>query len=40
MSLDLILAQRRAEYAEALDRALSKIVAHLANRPEVEKGYR
>ena len=37
MSLDLILAQRRAEYAEALDRALSKIVAHLANMPEVEQ---
>jgi len=37
MSLDLILAQRRAEYAEALDQALSKIVAHLANMPEVEQ---
>jgi predicted nucleotidyltransferase len=37
MSLDLILAQRRAEYAEALDRALSKIVTHLANLPEVEQ---
>jgi predicted nucleotidyltransferase len=37
MSLEMVLAQRRAEYAEALDRALSKIVAHLANMPEVEQ---
>jgi len=37
MSLEMVLAQRRAEYAEALDRALDKIMAHLTNMPEVEQ---
>jgi hypothetical protein len=32
MSLEMVLVQRRAEYAEALDRALDRTVSHLANR--------
>ena len=37
MSHEGILLQRRAEYAEALDRALDRIVAQLAAMPEVER---
>jgi len=31
------LAEKRAEYAEDLQRALNKIVSHLANMPQVEQ---
>jgi predicted nucleotidyltransferase len=31
------LEQRRAEYSQALDDALDKVLDYLANRPEVEK---
>jgi predicted nucleotidyltransferase len=37
MGMEMALAQKRAEYAEALERALDKIVAHLASMPEVEQ---
>ena len=37
MNQDTTLTQRRAEYAEALDRALNRIVAQLAAMPEVER---
>jgi predicted nucleotidyltransferase len=37
VSHEVILLQRRAEYAEALDRALDRIVAQLAAMPEVER---
>jgi predicted nucleotidyltransferase len=34
---EIPLVQRRAEYGEALDRALNKIITHLASLPEVER---
>lgn len=37
MNQDTTLTQRRAEYAEALDRALNKIMTQLAAMPEVER---
>ncbi len=37
MSLESVLEQRRAEYSQALDEALNRIVDHLANMPEVER---
>jgi predicted nucleotidyltransferase len=37
MNQGTTLTQRRAEYDEALDRALKKIVAQLAAMPEVER---
>jgi predicted nucleotidyltransferase len=37
MNQDTTLTQRRAEYAEALDCALNRIVAQLAAMPEVER---
>jgi predicted nucleotidyltransferase len=37
MSLESFLEQRRAEYSQALDEALDRIVAHLAHMPEVER---
>jgi predicted nucleotidyltransferase len=37
MGLDMVLTERRAEYAEALERALDEVVAHLARMPEVER---
>jgi len=35
MGLDMVLAERRAEYVAALEGALDEVVAHLANMPEV-----
>jgi len=37
MGLDVTLTERRAEYAGALERALDKVVAHLASMPGVER---
>ena len=37
MSLGSIVSERRAEYCETLARALERIVAHLAEMPEVER---
>ena len=37
MGLDMVLTERRAEYAEALECALDELVAHLSNMPEVER---
>lgn len=37
MNQDTTLTQRRAEYAEALDRVLNRIVAQLSAMPEVEQ---
>jgi predicted nucleotidyltransferase len=37
MNQDTTLTQRRAEYVEALDHALNRIVAQLAAMPEVER---
>ncbi len=37
MNAEISLAQRRIEYGAALDRAFSKIIAHLASLPEVER---
>jgi predicted nucleotidyltransferase len=37
MGLDMVLTERRAEYAEALECALDEVVAHLSRMPEVER---
>lgn len=37
MSLESILLERRAEYCEALARALEKIITQLADMPEVQR---
>jgi predicted nucleotidyltransferase len=37
MGLDMVLTERRAEYAEALERALDEVVVRLSNMPEVER---
>ena len=37
MELDAMLTEKRAEYTEALERALGQVVAHLASMPEVER---
>jgi predicted nucleotidyltransferase len=37
MNAEMSLAQRRIEYGTALDRAFSRIIAHLASLPEVER---
>jgi len=37
MSLEMVLTQRRAEYAEALEHALNRIVNRLTSTPEVER---
>ncbi len=37
MNLETVLASRRAKYADALERALNRMVNHLAGMPEVER---